>query len=149
MHTIEKIKSREMGGFTIKIKTECDQHIVSSFTESTSIKELKSKVSELTNVREAELQLYVSFPRKALDLSQNDVTLKESGVASGETIIMEQKALNTKKDSPNVDSDEYLARVIQEQDNMDDQHGVLMKVVVPADNSCLFTSIGLTSVRKT
>ncbi|XP_016989818.1 ubiquitin thioesterase OTU1 [Drosophila rhopaloa] len=106
-----------------------------------------------------------------LSQQQEQRDLKTVGINSGETLIVEEKAAPTATAfvpaTPTLDDDEALARRLQAEEEAQlleatggvpaqvpalpvaptesgpngDFNGILLKKVVPADNSCLFTSI--------
>lgn len=79
-----------------------------------------------------------------MDLSDNNATLESLCICSGDTLIVEEKQgasserskeINAKK----LEQETQYAHIAESQLNCP---GILMRKVVPADNSCLFTSIG-------
>lgn len=83
------------------------------------------------------------FPPKLLESANNDETLKLCGISNGETLIVDEKPL-TQEEKDQIENmkrlleDEELAKQLANPG----ASGILLKHVVPADNSCLFTSIG-------
>ncbi|XP_030572735.1 ubiquitin thioesterase OTU1 [Drosophila novamexicana] len=170
------------GSFSVKLKSKKGQFIVNDLNENTTIAELKSRISQATEIKEPQLHVLVGFPPRPLDLSdQQQRNLRSIGIQSGETLIVEEKAAPV-ANSATIEDDEALARRLQaeedaehlrqvttssnaELDSVDivahssngresapvsapaeagqngDFNGILLKKVVPADNSCLFTSI--------
>lgn len=157
------------GSFSVKIKSKKGQFIVKDLTTKTTIGELKAKVSQLTEVKEPQLHILAGFPPRPLDLSQNAHSISTVGVSSGETLIVEERPANTAAYC--LEDDEALARRLQAEEEEEQLRqvvaeatrtegangtqtpielpsgssgnfdGILLKKVVPADNSCLFTSI--------
>lgn len=128
-----------MARFALKVKTKTGQQIVEGLTPQSTILDLKNQLSSLTNIPIACLHILNGYPPKILDLSQNELTLENSGLNSGDTLIVEEKSNNEASSSDNNDVP-VKHHIIDRQDM--DCPGILMKQVVPADNSCLFTSIG-------
>ena len=147
-----------MGGFLLKVKTKQGQHIVSTLSENETIANLKSQISELTQIPVDGLSVLIGFPPKPLDLSNNGNSLSATGITNGDTLIVEEKPYNTtvpqepqaqqQQEQPavnqhQIDEDSLLAqRLAAEEENPQNCQGILLKQVVPSDNSCLFTSIG-------
>lgn len=148
-----------MSGFVLKIKTKDGQHIVSNLTSSETIGKLKSQIAELTNISADCLNIKNGFPPKPLDLTENDSSISTSGIKNGDTLIVEQgKASSSNgaapivtevapvqpKNSLQIEEDTALAQRFAAEDQGTNLHasGILLKQVVPSDNSCLFTSIG-------
>ncbi|XP_002093769.3 ubiquitin thioesterase OTU1 [Drosophila yakuba] len=169
------------GSFSVKLKSKKGQFIVNDLNEHTTLGELKTKIVQATDIQAPQLHVLVGYPPKPLDLSQQQEQrdLKAVGINSGETLIVEEKAiapataLATAAPVPggsSMEDDEALARRLQAEEEAQllqetaggpvaqapefqlpvaptesgpngDFNGILLKKVVPADNSCLFTSI--------
>ncbi|XP_017467721.1 PREDICTED: ubiquitin thioesterase OTU1 [Rhagoletis zephyria] len=157
------------GTFSVKIKSKKGQFIVKDLTAKTTIGELKLKVSQLTEVKESLLHILAGFPPRPLDLTQNASCISAVGISSGETLIVEERPATAAVYS--LEDDEALARRLQAEEEEEQLrqvvaeatategangpqlpielpsgssgnfNGILLKKVVPADNSCLFTSI--------
>ncbi|XP_058794782.1 ubiquitin thioesterase OTU1 [Phymastichus coffea] len=128
-----------MGGFVIRVKSKSGQKIVDSLSPQDTITKLKNMLSELTGVHNEALCVLQGFPPKPLDLNNGNATLHESNISSGETLIVEEKQIdsNVEQTMQNV-----TRKHITENVDFGNSPGILMKMVVPADNSCLFTSVG-------
>lgn len=126
-----------MAGFALKIKCKGGQNIVKGLTSQSTVSELKKQLSDLSNLNENDLQVKSGFPPKPVDLSDNDATLESLSICSGDTLIVEENkgASIAKK----LEQETQYAHIAESQLNCP---GILMRKVVPADNSCLFTSIG-------
>lgn len=137
-----------MGGFMLKVKTKQGHHVVSNLSANETICNLKSKISELTKIPADVLNVKFGFPPKPLDLMAKSVS--DAGIINGDTLIVEEKS------TPDVVPEKH-PNNIQLSDNPlptesirnDEENafglspqGILLKQVVPSDNSCLFTSIG-------
>lgn len=163
-----------MGGFQLKVKTKQGQHVVSNLSEDETIGNLKTKISELTQIPADGLSVLIGFPPKPLDLSENNSKLSARGILNGDTLIVEQKAMpdivpttttaittsspspsplssptaveaapSRRNDSQQIEEDILLAQRLEaEEGGSFNSQGILLKQVVPSDNSCLFTSIG-------
>lgn len=137
-----------MGGFMLKVKTKQGHHVVSNLTADETIGNLKSKISELTRIPAEGLNVLVGFPPKPLDLSANENSISASGIINGDTLIVEEKSIPDvvpKRNNLQLEEDVILAQQFaNEEENASSltPQGILLKQVVPSDNSCLFTSIG-------
>ncbi|XP_015108358.1 ubiquitin thioesterase OTU1 [Diachasma alloeum] len=124
-----------MADFVLRVKTKSGQKVVNGLSSSKTVAELKRKLSELTGIDINALEVRSGFPPKVLNLSCLNSTLSDTGIVSGDTLIVEEKInlCNGEKESRShvVDSERF-----------SDTPGMLMKKIVPADNSCLFTSVG-------
>lgn len=143
-----------MGGFMLKVKTKQGQHVVSNLTADETIGNLKSKISELTRIPSEGLSVLVGFPPKAIDLSANENRLSESGIVNGDTLIVEEKPMPDVVPQQHRNAFELEEDVLNAHQSVENDenatglgsHGILLKQVVPSDNSCLFTSIGKTMI---
>lgn len=136
-----------MAGFTLKLKTKTgQQHIVSNLEQSTTVRNLKGKISDLTKIPTDVLHVKLGFPPfKPLDFSKEDDLISAIGISNGDTLIVDEKQLSEEERQQQaarkrMEEDEKLAKELAAQG--DDNNGILLKQVVPSDNSCLFTSIG-------
>lgn len=122
-----------MSSLTLKVKTKTDEQIVTGLQTTHTIEQLKTRLSALTNIEPNRLNILMGFPPKKLDLSDDALTLEACGVQNGVKLIVDECAAPVVIDKSEV-SDEVCDPL--------DSIGILMKKVVPSDNSCLFTSIG-------
>lgn len=129
-----------MPGYTVKVKTKQGQHVLSDLDPESSVAALKSKLFELTQIPSGNLQIKTGFPPKNLDISNEASTIQAIGVVNGDTLIIEDSGATTAVRDQEV-ADEELAQALAAENS--EFNGILMKKVVPADNSCLFTSIGM------
>lgn len=121
-----------MAGFVLKVKTKTGQIIVKTLTPSSTIADLINELSTLTNIPAKRLHILSGFPPKPLNLEQFNISLESCGLQSGETLIVEEKeVIQEKEQIPRHTADNQLGCP-----------GILRRKIVPADNSCLFTSIG-------
>lgn len=140
-----------MGGFMLKVKTKQGQHVVSNLTADETIGNFKIKISELTRIPAEGLNVLVGFPPKPLDLSANEILLSDTGIMNGDTLIVEEKSIpdvvpQQHRNNLQLEEDILLAQRLANQGEESasclEPQGILLKQVVPSDNSCLFTSIG-------
>lgn len=121
-----------MAGFVLKVKTKTGQIIIKTLTPLSTIADLINELSTLINIPAKRLHVLSGFPPKPLNLEQFNVSLESCGLQSGETLIVEEKQGNQEKQQiPRHTSDSQLGCP-----------GILRRKIVPADNSCLFTSVG-------
>ncbi|XP_014473145.1 PREDICTED: ubiquitin thioesterase OTU1 [Dinoponera quadriceps] len=128
-----------MAGFVLRVKTKSGQKVVNGLTPQDKAFQLKTKLAELTGVPAAALQVLVGFPPKPVNLDA-DTAIERIGIVSGDTLIVEEKRIMFNGEEQKFD--DYSRSHIVDQESFADAPGVLMKKVVPADNSCLFTSVG-------
>lgn len=167
------------GTFSVKLKSKKGQFIVKDLSNNTTVADLKERIAQMTQIKEAQLHILIGFPPRPLELTPKN-TLQASGICSGETLICEEKPESESvavvmEPTPSIEDDEALARRLQAEEeeqqlrqvvaaatasgdidaseilppgvdlpppgSMGNFNGILLKKVVPADNSCLFTSI--------
>lgn len=128
-----------MGKFELRVKSKNGPKVVDCLTPQNTVAELKNKLSEITGISTPTLLILQGFPPKAVDLSNGNVALQDSNIKFKEILIVEEKQPD------NVQEEEIKATPrahITDDSDFGNFPGILMKKVVPADDSCLFTSIG-------
>lgn len=130
-----------MPGYTLKVKSKSGQSLLDGLGADSTVEELTQKILELTNVPIANQNVLNGFPPKKIDLGTPASTLKDIGVVNGDTLIVEDKAGANPSAAAATKADEEFAQSLAAAEESE-FNGILMKKVVPADNSCLFTSIG-------
>ena len=131
-----------MAGFALKIKYKGGQTVVKGMTALSTVSELKKQLLELSSCNGSDIQVLAGFPPKPINLSDENATLAALSISSGDTLIVEEKQSSEKSgesEKEKQEQDACLAHIAESQLNCP---GILMRKVVPSDNSCLFTSIG-------
>lgn len=141
-----------MGALSLKIKTKKGQHILTDLTDTETIGSLKEKISKLTLIPIELINILVGYPPHPLDVSENDATLSNTKITNGDLLIIDEKPAVAAKVQQQQESKvkiENLPSKLNEQQPQPQPlesgvhpQGILLKKVVPSDNSCLFTSIG-------
>ncbi|KAJ3603136.1 hypothetical protein NHX12_030879 [Muraenolepis orangiensis] len=117
----------------LRCKTKNGSHIMQGLTHQSCVQELKTKVEELTGIPCHVQKIMVGYPPSSLDLRNGNAHLKDYPIKSGDMLIVEEEKNNkmkTQDSSP-------VAKVPPPEPS----RPVLTRRVVPADNSCLFTSV--------
>ncbi|CAB1414716.1 unnamed protein product, partial [Pleuronectes platessa] len=115
----------------LRCKTKNGSHLMQGLTHQSCVQELKRKVEELTGIPCDVQKIMVGYPPSSLDLRNGDAHLKDYPIKSGDTLIVEEEKNKPKpQDHPTVTKVPRL-----------EASPVLARRVVPADNSCLFTSV--------
>lgn len=120
-----------MSILTLKVKSKLGQIVFHEVSHENTVSELRKALSRRCNVEENNLNVLAGFPPKYISADDNEKSLLEMGINSGDTLIVEEKVA---KPSENVNIAEYEKQV--------NARGLLLRKVVPSDNSCLFTSVG-------
>ena len=129
---------------TLRLKAKDGQHVLNQLTAQSTLEELKKIVSELTNIPAVALKIMTGFPPKPMDVSDDSKTLSNVPLRSGETLIVEENtALKAELARAAAEAEqkrtENILREVQSQ--YESGAGILTRQVVPANNSCLFTSV--------
>lgn len=122
---------------TLRVKARNGQHILKDLTQDTTVQDLQSRLANLTRIPVGCLRILHGFPPKPVDLSHSQHSLNILKLQSGDTLIVEEDA--EAKSRAEATRQELVTQQIQDQ--CQNQQGILTRRVVPANNSCLFTSI--------
>nr|XP_032819322.1 ubiquitin thioesterase OTU1 [Petromyzon marinus] len=115
----------------LRCKSKSGTHAVAGLSERSSLRELQARLSEATGIAPAAQRIMAGFPPCDLDLARADASLSELHVKSGDTLIVEEDTARRKtRPSPPSPPSPPPALPMR-----------LSRHVVPADNSCLFTSV--------
>ncbi|KAL0270875.1 UNVERIFIED_CONTAM: hypothetical protein PYX00_008148 [Menopon gallinae] len=128
----------------LKLKTKSGQFVLKELTKNHTVSDLKVQLSLQCQISQNDLRVLAGYPPKPINLSNNSLTLDSIGVNTGDTLIVEEKkdhVQNKENENPVPKPDDMSVQMYEEQIN---RRGILMRKVVPADNSCLFTSVGFT-----
>lgn len=124
-----------MAVLALRIKTKAGLQLINTLTCDSTIKDLKTELCNVTKIPENRLYVLNGFPPKPFDISQDEMLLSQSGLKSGDTLILEEKTVPAAAVPQEVNEGRHHVT-----ENCDFP-GILMKHIVPADNSCLFSSI--------
>lgn len=104
-----------------------------------SLSDLKEQISALSEIPASSLKLLLGFPPKSLQKYEGSIA--DAGLKSGDTIIAE---VDTNSDSVRQVKVETESNILKHVTDQEVGEGVplILRKVVPADNSCLFTSMG-------
>jgi len=122
---------------SLRIKSKGGVTVVEASPTET-IFELKGKISGVTGVPPMQIDLLHNYPPTPLAVPDN-LTLEEAAIRSGETLIVQEKP-PAAEPLPLPERPHTAAALLEQEGGCDS--GILMRQVVPSDNSCLFTSIG-------
>lgn len=107
-------------------------NVCQTLNSTNTVEHLKDTVAAITGLKPANVNLLVGYPPKPLKNFDNpNLTLGDLNIKSGETVIVETvNATPYLKCNQDIGPHPYISN-----------QGTLIKKVVPADNSCLFTSV--------
>ncbi|XP_059486462.1 ubiquitin thioesterase OTU1 [Neocloeon triangulifer] len=135
---------------TLKIKAGSEQSVIKDLTSSSSLSDLTEKVSCFSGIAESRLKLLAGFPPKILELGDKNKSLVDAGIKSGDVIMAQERPASpvmTEAVADHREEHTHPAPTPQSSDLISSYSaaqatgGMLMRQVVPSDNSCLFTSI--------
>ncbi|KAG8450951.1 hypothetical protein GDO86_003293 [Hymenochirus boettgeri] len=118
----------------LRCKTREGTQLLQGLTDLSSTGELQDRIAGVTGIPAPLQRIMVGFPPSTLDLTDQKVALKNLPMKSGDTLIVEEDKSKLKTGLPSV-SDPVLS------DSTVKTQPTIVRRVVPADNSCLFTSI--------
>jgi len=148
VHTMAKVN--------LRVRYDGGQGVVKGLDSEDSIEKLISHSLEalgVTDQQEASIKLLSGFPPKPLDISDRDKSISSIGIRSGDTIIFQmssavkaaesscQSSTTSKNSCPTQDPPPTSDVSHKKLKTSDSSQQKLHRKVVPADNSCLFTSI--------
>lgn len=121
----------------LRVKHKGGQSVISTLTFTSRVGQLLDELSKSTQIPVHLVKILRGFPPIALDISDKNVSLGACGLQERDTLLVEElpatQPLECLPSTHTEDSNELLK---------DGPTGILLRKVVPADNSCLFTSIG-------
>jgi hypothetical protein len=116
--------------FVLRIRTKTGVIKITNLNENSSLGELKAELLTQANLDCSLIKILKGFPPKSLDTSIEASTLASHTITNGELLTIEEnkdESRTTVKTSP--------------KNTSSFNESVLLRKVVPANNSCLFTSI--------
>lgn len=117
----------------LRCKSKTGQHYLTGLTLTSSIGRLKDMIFEVTKIPRDCIKVRQGYPPKVIDLGSETSELSSLPFRSGDTLIVEEDRSLRKRQQEQIDT--------QIQSQINQSNGMLMRKVVPADNSCLFTSV--------
>ncbi|XP_018493634.1 ubiquitin thioesterase OTU1 [Galendromus occidentalis] len=129
----------------LRIRTREGQHRIDCLTSDSTLAELKAVLLSLTG--ELVDRVLAGYPPSAISLDQESRTLEEAQVRSGDTLTVESPStaggasgFSMKAEAkPTEESNQVAPSTFDAGSNT--AAGILMRRVVPSNNSCLFTSV--------
>ncbi|MBN3297412.1 OTU1 thioesterase, partial [Amia calva] len=122
----------------LRCKAKNGTHLMQGLTHLSCVHELKGKVAELTGIPCDVQKIMVGYPPSSLDLSNGDAHLQDYPIKSGDTLIVEEEKNKPKPQAP---APAPVSKAKALDGPLKEGSPVLARRVVPADNSCLFTSV--------
>ncbi|XP_041970882.1 ubiquitin thioesterase OTU1 [Aricia agestis] len=131
-----------MTALAFRVKSKNGQQTLKDLTSDSTVGELKMFLSSVSDISLDRICVLCGYPPKPLDISNDDKTITDIGLKTGETLIVEEKTVPTTATVTKPDQTKPVENGVTQEPTVPCRPGILMKKVVPSDNSCLFTSIG-------
>lgn len=125
----------------LRCKSAGGMQIVKDITTETTVQQLKQSLGTMCSIDPPRLKIRSGFPPKVIDISNDLLTMNDMPFRSGDTLLVEEDkssapAAPAPTAKPQNDSLNSLWNA-----QLGQMQGILTRKVVPANNSCLFTSI--------
>ncbi|KAM4795408.1 ubiquitin thioesterase OTU1 [Rhinophrynus dorsalis] len=118
----------------LRCKTREGTQLIQGLTDRSSVRELQERIASLTGISGPLQRVMVGFPPESLNLTDVEAALGDLPIKSGDTLIVEEDKSKQKTELPPSAKPSL-------KDNAVSELPTIVRRVVPADNSCLFTSI--------
>lgn len=126
----------------LRVKHKGGQSVISNLTLTSSVKELLGELSKCTQIPANSVKVLRGFPPVVMDVSDHAASLGQCGLQERDTVLVEELPAEVKPVQATLPANSESSASAAEMGNTEIPTGILMRKVVPADNSCLFTSIG-------
>ena len=117
----------------LRCTTKSGRYFLQGLTLSSTVGKLKDSISQHTKIPRDCIKIRQGYPPKVVDISCDDKELSALPFRSGDTLVVEEDISLRQKRQEKIDD--------QLQNQINHAKGILMRKVVPANNSCLFTSV--------
>lgn len=119
----------------LRCKVKDGTHVLQGLSSRTRLRELQGQIADITGIAPAAQRILTGYPPEILDLSDGDTALGELPLQSGDLLIVEEDQTKPKV------SPAYAKHGTPSYAREIEAAPVLTRTSVPADNSCLFTSV--------
>lgn len=124
----------------LRVKHKGGQTILSNLSPTSRVEQLLEELSKSTQIPVHLVKVLRGFPPVVMDISDKTISLSECGIQEKDTILVEELPnIHPSQNSLPVNIETTQGNTEQEANA---PAGILLRKVVPSDNSCLFTSIG-------
>lgn len=120
----------------LQCKTNSGKHVLQGLTQQSTVAGLKQLISKVTNIPSDQQKIYYGYPPKPVNLSDDNLQLSGCPFRSGDLLIVEENLTGSSARCFQPTAQESAVTVKSEK-----KQGMLIRKVVPANNSCLFTSV--------
>lgn len=123
--------------FTLRVRTKTGVIKIANLTETSCISDLKTAIFLQANLDSSQYKILKGYPPKHIDYSNDCSTLTSHNISNGELLTIEEGS-TTKSPVTAIATNNTVTTTSSSQSKTE---GVLLRKVVPANNSCLFTSV--------
>ncbi|GFU11160.1 ubiquitin thioesterase OTU1 [Nephila pilipes] len=131
--------------YILKCKSKAGTFTLTELSFDSTVEDLKVILSKLIGVKQNAIKILVGSPPKPLETENDNSKLIHSNIYSGETIFIEIKKDEPEEAAQGAHGKDIGAALLPEEENIEDVRmnpaPIMLRHVVPANNSCLFTSI--------
>ncbi|XP_055884078.1 ubiquitin thioesterase OTU1-like isoform X1 [Biomphalaria glabrata] len=141
------------GGLRLRIQTKAGPKVLEGLFLASTVGTLKQVISDSVKIPVNKIKIRQGYPPRVVDISNEVAELSTLPFRSGDTLIVEEdEALETQASFSSSDQSNVETASSSQHEQLDallhhqleeGASGILTRKVVPADNSCLFTSIHL------
>ncbi|KFO19652.1 ubiquitin thioesterase OTU1 [Fukomys damarensis] len=117
----------------LRCKAKDSTHVLQGLSSRTRLRELQGQIAAITGIAPGGQRILVGFPPECLDLSNEETILGDLPIQSGDMLIVEED--QTRPQTSPAFTNHGAPSSVRE------PLPVLTRTTVPADNSCLFTSV--------
>ncbi|CAI9721474.1 ubiquitin thioesterase OTU1-like [Octopus vulgaris] len=123
----------------LQCKSSAGKHVLTGLTMQSTVACLKQLITKVTNIPSEQQKIFYGYPPKHANLSDDNLQLSNCPFRSGDLLIVEKSLGPKVKDSSSkpLSSIEKSTTIPKTRKSS----GILIRKVVPANNSCLFTSV--------
>ncbi|XP_076351050.1 yod1 deubiquitinase [Tachypleus tridentatus] len=123
----------------LQCKSRNGQSRLSHLTREHTVADLMESIAQVTGCNPLCIKILAGFPPKPLDISDRCRNLQNLPIKSGDTLIVQEETFQRKETLVAKDEEKSQGKV--NLPNIQKPSGILIRRVVPANNSCLFTSV--------
>jgi ubiquitin thioesterase OTU1 len=128
---------------TLRVRTKTGMIKIPYLTSESTLKDLKTAISDLTGLSFSSVKILKGYPPKLLEGLNEESSLGSLSIKDGELFTL-QETPNTELSKSSHETKTTITSKKTIEDKQPSQiktRGVLLRKVVPSNNSCLFTSI--------
>jgi len=135
----------KMAMMQLRVKHKGGQCVLTSLKKEDKVDDLLKQLFMSTNIPVERIKLLKGFPPRPIDISDTNILLCHSSIQDRDTLLVEElpasQSVVANTDTSKASTKAEKSPPPQQPTGIPDRTGILLRKVVPSDNSCLFTSI--------